>query len=89
MLRQVLPDARKSATKWQEFLECFVDDEEIVARVKTIPRGDNRAVTSNSIQNLRRALPEVIFPIQRQTPFESKAETHSASNFLNPCLVSG
>ncbi|NKC50225.1 hypothetical protein HED63_02925 [Ochrobactrum cytisi] len=34
-LRQLLADARKSAAKWQEFLECFVDDEEIVARVKT------------------------------------------------------
>lgn len=34
-LRQMLTDARKSAEKWQEFLECFVDDEEIVARVKT------------------------------------------------------
>ncbi len=34
-LRQMLADARRSAEKWQEFLECFVDDEEIVARVKT------------------------------------------------------
>lgn len=34
-LRQMLVDARKSAANWQEFLECFVDDEEIVARVKT------------------------------------------------------
>lgn len=34
-LRQMLADARKSAAKWQEFLECFVDDEEIVAHVKT------------------------------------------------------
>ncbi|MBA8819666.1 hypothetical protein BRY73_07415 [Ochrobactrum sp. P6BS-III] len=34
-LRQMLADARQSAQKWQEFLECFVDDEEIVARVKT------------------------------------------------------
>ncbi len=31
----MLADARKSAANWQEFLECFVDDEEIVARVKT------------------------------------------------------
>jgi hypothetical protein len=31
-LRQMLADARKSAAKWQEFLECFVDDEEVVAR---------------------------------------------------------
>ncbi|MEJ5018788.1 hypothetical protein WH297_24130 [Ochrobactrum vermis] len=34
-LRQMLADARKSAEKWQEFLECFVDDEEIVARINT------------------------------------------------------
>ena len=34
-LRQMLVDARQSAEKWQEFLECFVDDEEVVARVKT------------------------------------------------------
>jgi len=34
-LRQMLADARKSAANWQEFLECFVDDEEIVERVKT------------------------------------------------------
>ena len=34
-LRQMLADARQSAAKWQEFLECFVDDEEIVAHVKT------------------------------------------------------
>lgn len=34
-LRQMLVDARQSAEKWQEFLECFVDDEEIDARVKT------------------------------------------------------
>ncbi len=34
-LRQLLADARKSAAKWQEFLECFVDDQEVVERVKT------------------------------------------------------
>ncbi|QTN98411.1 hypothetical protein J8E27_09170 [Brucella sp. 458] len=33
-LRLMLADARRSAEKWQEFLECFVDDEEIVIRVK-------------------------------------------------------
>lgn len=27
-LRQMLADARKSVEKWQEFLECFVDDED-------------------------------------------------------------
>src|SRR5690606_8989466 len=34
-LRQMLADARQSAEKWQEFLECFVDDQEVVERVKT------------------------------------------------------
>jgi len=34
-LRQMLADARQSAKKWQEFLECFVDDQEVVERVKT------------------------------------------------------
>lgn len=34
-LRQMLADARKSAAKWQEFLEFFIEDEEIVERVKT------------------------------------------------------
>lgn len=34
-LRQMLADARRSADKWKEFLDCFVLDEEIVARVKT------------------------------------------------------
>lgn len=34
-LRQMMTDARRSAEKWQEFLDCFVLDEEIVARVKT------------------------------------------------------
>lgn len=34
-LRQMLADARQSAEKWQEFLECFVDDEEVVERVKS------------------------------------------------------
>lgn len=34
-LRQMLSDARRSAQTWQEFLDCFVDDEEIAARVKT------------------------------------------------------
>ncbi len=34
-LRQILADARQSAEKWQEFLECFVDDQEVVERVKT------------------------------------------------------
>ncbi|TRA89690.1 hypothetical protein EXN23_15340 [Agrobacterium salinitolerans] len=33
-LRQMLADARRSAKKWQEFFDCFVLDEEIVARVK-------------------------------------------------------
>jgi len=34
-LTQMLVDARKSAAKWQEFLEFFIEDEEIVERVKT------------------------------------------------------
>ena len=34
-LRQMLTDARRSAKQWQEFLDCFVLDEDIVARVKT------------------------------------------------------
>ncbi len=34
-LRQMLADARKSAANWQEFLECFVDDQEVAERVKT------------------------------------------------------
>lgn len=29
-LRQMLTDARTSAKNWQEFLDCFVDDEEVV-----------------------------------------------------------
>ncbi|EEH8378472.1 hypothetical protein G3164_004183 [Salmonella enterica subsp. enterica serovar Montevideo] len=33
-LKQMLADARRSAKKWQEFLDCFVLDEEIVARIK-------------------------------------------------------
>lgn len=33
-LRQMLTEARRSPEKWQEFLDCFVLDEEIVARVK-------------------------------------------------------
>lgn len=33
-LRQLLADAHRSAENWQEFLECFVDDEEVVERVK-------------------------------------------------------
>jgi len=34
-LRQMLADARRSAEKWQEFLQCYVDDREVVERVKT------------------------------------------------------
>lgn len=34
-LRQMLADARQSAEKWQEFLECYVDDQKVVERVKT------------------------------------------------------
>ncbi len=38
-LRQMLTDARRSAKNWQEFLDCFVLDEEIAARVKTYSPG--------------------------------------------------
>jgi len=34
-LRLMLAEAQRSAEKWQEFLECFVDDQEVVERVKT------------------------------------------------------
>lgn len=34
-LRQMLTEARRSAKQWQEFLDCFVLDEEIAERVKT------------------------------------------------------
>lgn len=34
-LRQMLADARQSAEEWQEFLECFVDDQKVAERVKT------------------------------------------------------
>ena len=44
-LRQMLADAHQSAEKWQEFLECFVDDQQVVERVKTYSPRNNRAVT--------------------------------------------
>ncbi|GGB03972.1 hypothetical protein GCM10011491_35100 [Brucella endophytica] len=34
-LRQMLAHARKSAEEWNDFLDSFVDDEELIARVKT------------------------------------------------------
>jgi len=34
-LRQMLSDARRSAETWQEFLDCFVLDEDIATRVKS------------------------------------------------------
>ena len=34
-LRQMLADARRTAEKWQEFLQCYVDNQELVERVKT------------------------------------------------------
>lgn len=46
-------------------------------------------ICSNLIQNSRRELPDAICPIQRQTSFESKAETYSASKFFNLCFVPG
>ncbi|WP_268815867.1 hypothetical protein [Sinorhizobium meliloti] len=33
-LRQMLADARRSPEAWNDFLDCFVDDEEGIARVK-------------------------------------------------------
>ncbi|RVG73109.1 hypothetical protein [Sinorhizobium meliloti] len=33
-LRQMLADARRSPEAWNDFLYCFVDDEEVIARVK-------------------------------------------------------
>ncbi|PJR12766.1 transposase [Sinorhizobium meliloti] len=33
-LRQMLADARRSPEAWNDFLDCFVDDEEVIARVK-------------------------------------------------------
>lgn len=38
-LRQMLTEARRSPKQWQEFLDCFVLDEEIAARVKTCSPG--------------------------------------------------
>jgi len=36
-LSQMLADARRSANKWHDFLETFVDDQELVARIKAKP----------------------------------------------------
>ena len=33
-LRQMLADARRLPEAWSDFLDCFVDDEEVIARVK-------------------------------------------------------
>ncbi len=33
-LEQMLKDARRSPQEWKDFLESFVDDEELVARIK-------------------------------------------------------
>lgn len=33
-LSQMLSDARRSPEAWNDFLDCFVDDEELIARVK-------------------------------------------------------
>ncbi|CAN7566783.1 hypothetical protein LJR255_004059 [Pararhizobium sp. LjRoot255] len=33
-LSQILSDARRSPEAWIDFLHCFVDDEELIARVK-------------------------------------------------------
>ncbi|MDW9477911.1 hypothetical protein GOB57_03885 [Sinorhizobium meliloti] len=33
-LRQMLAHARRTADEWNDFLEVFVDDEELIARIK-------------------------------------------------------
>ena len=33
-LKQMISDARRSPEAWNEFLESFVDDDELIARVK-------------------------------------------------------
>ncbi len=33
----MLGDARRSPEVWNDFLDCFVDDEEVIARVKALP----------------------------------------------------
>lgn len=33
-LEQMLSHARRSPDEWNDFLDCFVDDEELIARVK-------------------------------------------------------
>ncbi|MGY5795456.1 hypothetical protein ACXHXM_35580 len=33
-LEQMLSSARRSTDEWNDFLDCFVDDEELVARFK-------------------------------------------------------
>ncbi|MDW9508985.1 hypothetical protein GOA81_29060 [Sinorhizobium meliloti] len=33
-LRQMLAHARRTADEWNDFLEAFVDDEELIARIK-------------------------------------------------------
>ena len=46
-------------------------------------------ICSNPIQNSRRELPEAIFPIRPQTPFEVTPEHVRHRSFSNPCFVSG
>ena len=36
-LEQMLSDARRSPQKWNDFLDSFVDDEQLVARIKAKP----------------------------------------------------
>ena len=36
-LEQMLKDARRSPQEWNHFLDSFVDDEELVARIKAKP----------------------------------------------------
>lgn len=44
-VNQMLSAAHRSPEAWNEFLHSFVDDEELIARVKANPHGNNRPVT--------------------------------------------
>lgn len=44
-LRDMLSDARRSSQHWRDFLDDFVNDLEIIHELRTMDRGNNRAVT--------------------------------------------
>lgn len=44
-LQQVLVHARSTSDEWSDFLDAFVDDEELIARIKPKSPRNNRAVT--------------------------------------------